>query len=97
METFAQKGDYSRHCSPPFKKKTRAHPLLNFFFWIFPDVIPDEAQQGPIPRQSFGYATAGARRHPCASQPDHKFTDALLLRSGSMELDPVALGPDPSG
>lgn len=52
-------------------------------FLDFPDVIPDEAQQGPIPRQSLVYATTGARRHPCASQPDHKFTVALLLRLGS--------------
>lgn len=46
----------------------------------FPDVIPDEAQQGPIPRQSVLIRLQrGARRHPCASQPAHKFTDALLL------------------
>ena len=47
------KRDYSRHSSPPFfsffleKKNT---PLMKFL--AFPDVIPAEAQQGPIPRQS---------------------------------------------
>lgn len=44
-------------------------------FLDFPDVIPDEAQQAPIPRQSL-VMRLGARRHPCASQPDHKFTVA---------------------
>lgn len=31
---------------------------------------------GTDPTPVFGYATTGARRHPCASQPDHKFTVA---------------------
>lgn len=51
-------------------------------FLDFPDVIPDEAQQGPIPQQVFGSATTRARRHPCASQPAHKFSVAPAARFG---------------
>lgn len=54
------------------KRHTHTHSLMKYL--DFPDVIPAEAQQGPIPRQSLVMRL----QEPCASQPDHKFTAAPL-------------------
>lgn len=73
METFPQKGLFSTVLAS-VEKETPA----NGNSW-FSDVTPDEAQQGPNPRQSLDMQFTGAPRHPCASQPGDKFTVALVL------------------
>lgn len=69
METFAQKGSLS---APVASLEKKQHPLMKL--QDFSDAIPDEAQQGTIPRQSVEMRLAAARRQPCASQPAQKFT-----------------------
>ena len=76
------KRDYSRHSSPPFfsfffrEKKHPANEISGFS-----RRYSSWGAAGTDPTPVFGYATTGARRHPCASLPDHKFTAALPRRS----------------
>lgn len=63
-------------------------------FVDFPDVIPDEAQQGPIPRQSLVMRL----QERGVTRVHHSLiiSSLLLRRSLWVQLDPVTLRPDPS-
>lgn len=81
-ETFAQKGLLSTPLTAPWDKKKNIS-AANEISGFSDAVSADEAQQGPIPRQSLDTRLTGARRHPCASQPDNKFSAALPLALAS--------------
>lgn len=82
METFAQKGLLSTPLAAPWDKKIY-QPLMKFL--AFPTLFLPMKRSRDRSHASLTVDTrlTGARRHPCASQPDNKFSAALPLALAS--------------